>query len=438
MHEQRAASTFDRLRILTFTAWRNVWRNPVRSLLTISALAGGLVMVILYAALIGGMTEQTVRYATELSSSHLQVHRQAFIDDQDLYATMPWPWLERVESDLPGMRFAPRLYAAALASAAESSSGVLVKAIDPQREAAVTTTLAHVRSGTLDLGPAAPGARGLERYNVAVGAHLARSLNLRPGDELVLVTQAADGSIGNALYRVSAIMKPMEPAFDRMGVLMSITAYRQLMVLDDGFHELAVKIADPDELAPAQATLDDELARLQAAAPLDELGGPAVVRNWRQLSPALSDMLEMSRSLLLFVGVIVVGLASMGMLNTMLMAVHERTHEFGILLAIGMKRRWLLLMVVLESGFLALVSALAGSLAGILAAAVLARYGIDFSASMPDGYDWAGIVFEPVIRGHLEYWQVVQAAALMIVVALIAALVPSWHTTRLKPAEVMR
>ncbi len=433
-----ATPTIARLRILVFTAWRNVWRNPVRSLLTISALAGGLVMVILYAALIGGMTEQTVRYATELSTSHLQAHRKAFIADQDLYATMPWPWLERVEGDLPGMRFAPRLYAAALASAADSSAGVLLKAIDPQREAAVTTTLEHVRNGTLELGPAPPDERGLERYNVALGAHLARSLNVGPDSELVLVTQAADGSIGNALYRVSAVLKPIEPAFDRMGVLMSITAYRQLMTLDDGFHELAVRLADAEGIAPAQAALDAEMARLQAVEPSDELGGPVVVRNWRQLSPALSDMIEMSRSLLLFVGVIVVGLASMGMLNTMLMAVHERTHEFGILLAIGMKRRWLLLMVVLESCFLALVSTLAGSVVGILAAGVLARHGIDFSSSMPDGYDWAGIVFEPVIRGHVEYWQVVQAALLMIVVAMLAALVPSWHTTRLKPAEVMR
>lgn len=433
-----ATSTIARLKILLFTAWRNVWRNPVRSLLTISALAGGLVMVILYAAFIGGMTEQTVRYATELSTSHLQVHRQAFIDDQDLYATMPWPWLERVEADLPGMRFAPRLYAAALASAAESSAGVLIKAIDPGREAAVTTTLAHVRSGTVDLGPAPPDQRGLGRYNVALGAHLARSLNIGPGGELVLVTQAADGSIGNAVYRVAAVLKPMDPAFDRMGVMMSITAYRQLMALDHGFHELAVGLADAQEIAAAQGALAAAVLRLEQSQPLDKLGGPAVVRNWRQLSPALADMLEMSRSLLLIVGLIVVGLASMGMLNTMLMAVHERTHEFGILLAIGMKRRWLLTMVVLESFFLAVVSALAGALAGVLAATVLARHGIDFSASMPDGYDWAGIVFEPVIRGHLEYGQVVQAVLLMIVVAMLAALVPSWHTTRLKPAVVMR
>ena len=433
-----ATSTIARLRILLFTAWRNVWRNPVRSLLTISALAGGLVMVILYSALIGGMTEQSVRYATELSTSQMQVHRQAFIDDQDLYATMPWAWLERAQRDLPGMRFAPRLYAAALASAADSSAGVMIKAVDPRLEAGVTTTLEHVRSGSLELGLATPGARGLERYNVALGAHLARSLNVAPGGEVVLVTQAADGSIGNAIYRVAAVLKPMEPAFDRLGVLMSIDAYRQLMTLDDGFHELAIKIADGQELGAAQAALSAELLRLQQAEPLDPLGGPAIARNWRQLSPALSDLIEMSRSLLLFVGLIVAGLASMGMLNTMLMAVHERTHEFGIMLAIGMKRRWLLVMVVLEAFFLALVSAAAGSIAGVLGSGVLARHGIDFSSWMPDGYDWAGIVFEPVIRAHLGYPQVAQAVLLMIVVALLAALVPSWHTTRLKPAEVMR
>ena len=142
--------------------------------------------------------------------------------------------------------------------------------------------------------------------------------------------------------------------------------------------------------------------------------------------------------MLLLMGLIVVGLASLGMLNTMLMAVHERSHEFGILLAIGMKRRRLLLMVLLESLFLALVSALVGSLAGAVLAHYLETDGIDFSASMPDGYDWGGIVFEPVMKGYLEPGQIVEACLLMIVVSLIASLIPSWRTVRLKPAEVLR
>ncbi|HXH65371.1 MAG TPA: FtsX-like permease family protein, partial [Mariprofundaceae bacterium] len=271
-----------------------------------------------------------------------------------------------------------------------------------------------------------------------VGAQLAKNMKLVPGSELVLVTKAADGSIGNALYRVAAVLRPLEPNFDRMGVLMSIAAYRQLMYLDSGFHELAIKLDDIDTLPQVQAALTAEMAKLQRQQPLDTLGGPAVVRSWRQLTPAISDMLRLSRSMLLLIGLIVVGLASLGMLNTMLMAVHERTHEFGILLSIGMKRRWLLAMVLLESFFLSLVSALVGSGLGALAAHYLEVHGIDFSASMPDGYDWAGMVFEPVMRGYLEPGQIVEACLLMFAVTLVASLIPSWRTVRLKPAQVLR
>ncbi len=424
--------------MLLFIAWRNIWRNPVRSILTISALAGGLVMVILYAALLEGMSRQMVKYATEISTGHLQVHRQAFIDDQDLYATLPWSYMRGIEQDIPGIHVAPRLYAAGLASTESTSNGVLIKAVDPVREPEVTLMLQHLRSGELALGPATPSAEGLPRYNVVVGAQLAKNMKIGQGSELVLVTQAADGSIGNALYRVAAVLKPLEPNFDRMGILLSVEAYQQLMYLEDGFHELAIKLDDITALEAVQNMVKAELERLVSEQPLDELGGEPIVRNWRELSPSVADMLELSKTFLLIVGLIVVGLASMGMLNTMLMAVHERTHEFGILLSIGMKRRWLLLMVMLESLFLALVSALFGSLLGVIVAGYFEEHGIDFSQSMPDGYDWAGMVFEPVLTGYLLPYDVVYASILMILITLVASLIPSWRTVRLKPAEVMR
>ncbi|GAB6042156.1 ABC transporter permease [Endothiovibrio diazotrophicus] len=432
---QRHASP---LPTLAFVAWRNVWRNPVRSLLTISALAGGLAIMILYASLLEGMARDMVRYATELNTGHLQVQRRAFIDDRDLYATLPDDWLGALEKELPGAHFAPRLYAAGLASAAESSAGVLIEAVDPARERQTTRMLDHLRRGEARLDVADVTARGLTRYNVVIGAQLAKNMRLHPGDELVLVTQAADGSVGNALYRVAGVLRPLEPAFDRMGVLLSIEAYRELMYLEQGYHELAVRLDDPDRLESAQATIDGALHALAQREPLDELGGPAVVRNWRQINPAVADLLGLSGAMNLIVGLIVVGLASLGMLNTLMMAIHERTREFGILLAIGMKRRWLLLAVVLESLYLALVAAAAGTLLGLLGAHWLATRGIDFSATMPDGYDWGGMVFEPVMKGHLLAGDVVNAGLLMIAVTLLASLIPAWRTVRMRPAEAMR
>jgi ABC-type lipoprotein release transport system permease subunit len=438
MAESINTSSLSRLPMLLFIAWRNIWRSPVRSVLTISALASGLVMVIFYMAMMEGMMRQMVHQATAISIGHLQVHRQAYIDDQDLYATLPWSYLDSIRRDMPEIRVTPRLYASGLASTAQTSTGVLIKAVDPQHEPDVTKMLEQVRAGALDLGRASDSKEGLPRHNLVIGAQLAKNMNITPGSELILVTQAADGSVGNALFRVAAILKPLEPNFDRMGVLMSVEAYQQLMYLDDGFHELAVHIDDVTQLETVQAALDTELKKLTAAQPLDELGGKPVVRNWRQLTPMVADMLEISKTMTFVVGFIVIALASMGMLNTMLMAVHERTHEFGILLAIGMKRRWLLLMVLLESFFLALVSALTGVALGVGIVSLFGERGIDLSGTMPDGYDWGGMVFEPYMQLHLAPMDLLIASLLMLAITLVAALIPAWRTVRLKPAEVMR
>ena len=429
---------FSRLPMLFFIAWRNIWRNPIRSLLTIAALGGGLVMVILYAAMLEGMTRQMVQYATEITTGQMQLHRQAFVDDQDLYATLPWNYIERIEKRVPGVIAAPRLYAAGLASSGDASSGVIIKAVDPVRERKVTKILNHLRQGESKFGLASKADEALLRYNVVVGAQLAKNMHLAIGDELVLITQASDGSIGNALFRIAGVLRPVEPNFDRMGVLMSIEAYQYLMYMEEGFHELALWTNDLTALEQPQQAIDSLLAELATEQPLDELGGAALVRNWRQLTPAISDMLELSKAMVLIVGFIIVGLASLGMLNTMLMAVHERTHEFGILLSIGMSRWWLLTMVMFESLCLALVSAVAGSIVGTFVAIYFEEHGIDFSASMPDGYDWNGIAFEPIMRGYFEPQHLLTSSLLMITIALIASIIPSWRTIRLKPAEVLR
>lgn len=426
------------LPMLVFMAWRNIWRNPVRSALTVAALAGSLVLLILYLALVNGMTRQMVEHATDLSIGHLQLHRQAFVADQDLYATLPWEYMTRIERDIPGIKVAPRLYASALASTDEASNGVLIKAVDPKREPQVTRLLDTIRTGEADLGPASPSATGLPRRNVVIGAQLAKNMNIVPGDELVLVTQAADASIGNALYRVAGVLKPVDPGFDRSGVLMSIDSFRELMVLNDGFHELSVKLEDVSHLPGMQAALDTELAALTAQMPLDALGGKALVRNWRQIVPALADLLKMYEGVVWIFGLIVVMLAALGVLNTMLMAIHERTREFGLLRAIGMNKGWLLLMVLIESLFLVLVSALTGSVAGLALVKGPLKDGIDLSGNLPDGFDFAGVVIDPVLAMQLTPMQLVYSSLMVVGVTMVAALLPSWRVMRVKPAESMR
>lgn len=439
------------MKILFFIAWRNIWRNPLRSLLTISALSGSLIMLILYSAFLKGMWDQMVSYATDISIGKLQIHRKAYLDDQDIYATLSWQTLSTLEKQNPNLKFAPRLYAAGLASSKQNSTGVLIEAVNPAQENQVTHLLQHLRTGTANLGMASltsdNEANTHKVYSVLVGTQLAKNLKLDVGSELILMTQAVDGSIGNALYRVAGILSPFEPNFDRMGVLMSVPAYQDLMSLQNGLHEIAIKSPpdtdQTDGLTAIQHKLQAQLLQittqqLASGDTLKDLGGKPVVETWKQINPSVASMLSLSRSMLLIIGAIVVSLAAMGMINTLMMAIHERTHEFGILLSIGLKRWALLVMILLESFYLAILSAIVGSVIGGALAVHFEHHGIDFSSQLPDGYDWAGIVFEPVMKGAISSEQILQAVVLMLVLTLIASLIPALRTLKLNTAEAIR
>ena len=394
-------------------------------------------MVILYAALLEGMTGQMIRYATEVSTGHLQIHRRMYIEERDPYAVLPWAYLQAIEKKFPELHVAPRMYASGLASTDLSSTGVLIQAVDPLREKQVSQLFNHLREGSMEFEPGSNQDIANPRHRLVVGSQLAKNLQISIGDELILVTQAMDGSIGNAIFDVAAVLKPLEPNFDRSGVMMSIEAFKDLMYLDNGFHELAIHIDEVSRLQGYQVALAQQLDALNRTEPLDLLGGLAQVRNWRQLSVAVSDMLDLSKSMIWIIGFIVVALASLGMINTMMMAIYERTHEFGVLLAIGMKRVWLVFMVLIEASILALISAIAGIFISVLIIKIILKNGIDFSQLMPDGFDWAGVVFEPVMSFDMLLQHIFIACLLMYVVTLIASLIPSWRIGRLKPVEVL-
>lgn len=429
-------------RVLIFLAWRNLWRNRLRSALTLAMMAVGLMMMIVTAALQEGLIRKFLGYATDLRLGHIQLHRQAFIDDQDLYALLPSGLVEHLGATT-GHAFAPRVYAAGLASSGDASRGVLLRGIDPMLEPRVTSLHTHLREGAFELGlwKGGDGAGNGGQpdppvYSVIIGNRLKHALQLGLGDELVLITQAADGSIGNGLFRVAGILKPLEPGFDRSGVLMSIEAFQSLMFLPDGVHELAAVAGDPSQVAAAQARIEDAVLRWPGPLP-DAESGAVRVRRWDEINPGLADMLSLNENLMSIVMGIIFGIAGLGMLNTVLMAIHERRREFGMLLAMGMSRARLLAMVLLESFFLALLAAALGAALGSGWALWLQRHGLDFSGWLPNGLDWAGVTIDARYEAFLTAADVWRSAVLMLAIVMAAALIPAWRTVRYRPAEVM-
>lgn len=394
-------------------------------------------MLIAYTTLLDGMVRQMSDFTTNISKGHIQIHYDAFIQDQDIYATIPWNKLDALKKDFADVTFSPRLYGAALASSGDVSSGVMLKAVSHSDENRVTTMLSHIKDGVADLSPISDDSE-LESFSVVVGSRLAKNMGLKPGSEVVLVSQAADGSIGNGLFYVSGILKPIEPTFDRTGILLSIEAFQSLMFLTSGAHEIAIS-APRSELIELKKRLQSTFQDYEnTIGPSDDLSGKVVVRTWKELVPAVSDMIEMSKAAIYILGIIMLGLASMGMTNTILMSVFERKHEFGVLLSLGMNKYLLLLMIMLEAIFISCIAAVVGSLVGIYSSLWLEKSGINFSAFMPEGFDYGGVIFEPIWRGHLNVDSIYISIILMFILAIIASLIPSWKTVRLKPVEAMR
>ncbi|MDH4224051.1 MAG: ABC transporter permease [Deltaproteobacteria bacterium] len=431
------------LKMVVFVAWRNLWRNPMRSGLTITAFGFGLSLMIAYSSIAMGMFKQMVDYTTVITLGTHQVHRQEFIKNQDLYALLPWSLLDRLNRDLPqGVHAAPRLYAAAMASAGDYSAGAMIRGLDSGQEAQVTQISRHIRKGAfqLDSSPHSSGKalpRGGPFAPVVIGYQLAKNLHVGVGGNLVLVTQAADGSIGNNLYRVAGILKPVAVELDRMGVLMSIQSYQELMALDSGVHEIAFSMAGEMGLDKVKQQIQAIVSGWEAGQPKDPLGGPVVVRSWQDITPAMADMIKTYDVVLVVFQMVFLSLAGLGLLNTLLMSIYERRREFGILMALGMSRSLLLAMVMAESLFLSLAAATVGSGVGIFWAIRLETYGWDFSRYIPDGLDFMGMVMEPVMYGHFTPDQAVKSVLAMLAVALAASVIPAMHMARLKPVQVL-
>ncbi|MGI5861439.1 MAG: ABC transporter permease [Myxococcales bacterium] len=261
---------------------------------------------------------------------------------------------------------------------------------------------------------------------ILLGAGLARTLEAKVGDEIVVVTQAADGSMGNALFRVGGILKTGSVAADRSRALVHLRDLQELLVLDGRVHEVAVLAKALDGAAPLAAG---------AKRALDGRG--LLVRTWAQVNPEVAKMLELQSVSAWIILFFVFSVASLGVLNTMLMSVLERTKELGVLRALGLRPRQVVALVLCESLLLASVAAVGGTALGLLADGYLVIYGLDLTRFIGD-FSFGGIAFSPVLRGEVQIGRIGATLVGLFAVTLVASVWPALRAGRLQPVEAMR
>lgn len=409
------------MRFLFRVAWRNLWRHSRRSLLTATAMGVGVAMCMAMLALTDGTYAKMFDVMVTDAIGHVQVHHPDYPSNQRLHDTIPDGERILAEAVDPAEHVQAatgRLYAFGLLGSERTSAGTRFMGVDPERERAVSDISRHVREGSW-LGDGSAS-------EAVLGAGLAETLEAKLGDELVIITQAADGSMGNALVTVVGIARTGNTAMDRGGAWMHLGQLQELLALEGQLHELVV-LADRNESIPLVRSALASQPSLSAL----------LVRTWSEANPQAAEMLSsqgFSKGVMLFV---VFTVTALGVLNTMLMSVFERTRELGVLRALGLGRDRLMGLVIVESILLAGISGAGGLLLGGVLDGWLVFRGVDFSAG-GEGISFGGVTFDPIIKGKVEPEGILLTLACVFVVSLLASIWPALRAAHLEPVEAMR
>jgi ABC-type lipoprotein release transport system permease subunit len=396
-------------------ARRNLWRNGGRTAITLGAITFSTGMLIFMQALIDGMVAGTVRNATNLSVGEAEIHAPGYLEERSFYDAIPEPGHILREAQARGVPGTARSFGYGLVAHGTKSAGALFWGVDPGREREVFDLARHVDRGSF-LGDDAAG-------GVVLGKKLARTLGVGVGDELVVVVQAADGSLGNELYTVTGVLKSIGESIDRSAAFLHRNDFAELFVSGGRIHELAFNTR-------GALPLDRIESVLHTVAPSDD------VRTWRQLLPALSDMVEMSGTSMWIFGSIFFIAAGLGVLNTMLMATYERIHEFGVLKALGTSPWRIAGDVAAEAWVLGLFGSAAGLVLGVAVSQWVKVHGID-TASFAGETSFGGVAFDPVWRALLTPRAIVIPVLAMWLTSVVAALYPATIAARLRPVEAL-
>ncbi|MEW5738687.1 MAG: ABC transporter permease [Myxococcota bacterium] len=400
-------------------AWRNIWRHRRRTIFSMVAIGVGLVLVLFYSGLIGGLLGDAKSQLDNGGLGHVEVFAKGWRPKKALTAAMPdrSTWASKVSLP-PGAEVGDRVVAKGLASSARGNEPVELLGVDWKAEVTLSAHLRDVRQGAL---PEDDDARG-----ILVGEQLAERLKLKPGSKLRVMVQRADGEMGADLFRVRGVFHSISTGIGKRQVLVSKAAARTLLGLGDVSHQVVVQLPD--------AAMADAVAAQLAAA----LGGQYDVKTWGELLPVVKRMEALTNNVVLAVALFVYLLVGLGILNTMLMSVLERTREFGVLMSVGTRPGRVVALVVAESFWVATLSVVLGAAVGGLLTWYFSVNPLTLWQRSGESFELEGVNLSTSIRAHFELANVLKASSFVYAMALVVGVYPAMRIARLLPAEALR
>ncbi|MBW2594863.1 MAG: ABC transporter permease [Deltaproteobacteria bacterium] len=402
-------------------AWRNIWRNPRRSILTISAIAFASVLLVFMLSWQFGSYDTMINSAVKIHTGHLQVQARGYNDKKSIRLVVSDPAaVGNVLDDTPEVAaHTCRATAFSLVSSSERTYGVMVVGIDPVREAGVSTLKKMIRQGSYLSED--------DTDQALVGELLARNLKVGLGDELVVLGQGRDGSVAATVVKVKGIYRSGMDEFDRSSINIPLKNFQDVYAMRGAVHEV-VALGKSLEYVP-------EIKKAVAAG-IEDIGneGHLVVLDWMELMPGLIEAIQMDLYSGFIFYLILIVVVAFSILNTFLMAIFERTREFGVLLAIGTTPGRLSKLLLIESTIMTIAGIVVGIIAGSLVTGYFQVHGIVISGTSELMRQFG---LPERMYPQLSMLSASIGPAAVLVITFLTALYPALKVRRLRPVEAM-
>ena len=368
-----------------------------------------------------GSYDTMINTVVKIHTGHVQVQAEGYRDKMDIRLVVPNPGaVDDVIKDIPGIEaYTSRANAFSLVSSSDRTYGVLLTGIDPEREAKVSTLKKLVQRGEY---------LAQEDTDMAlVGELLARNLKVDIGDELVALGQGRDGSVAASVLKVKGIFSSGEDKFDRNSVQMPLGYFQDVFSMRGAVHEMVVLGRSLEDVKKIKKELGAGVRSI-------DNDGNLVVLDWMELMPGIvqSIKLDLVSGLIMYVILIVV--VAFSILNTFLMAIFERTREFGVLMAIGMTPGRLMKSLFLESATITLIGIILGIISGGMITWYYQVHGILISGAseLLSQYGLPERMYP-----QLSVLSVSIGAGIVLIITILTAIYPVLKVRRLRPVEAM-
>lgn len=406
---------------LWLLAWKNLWRNKRRTIITLAAIGLSITLVQAFHNLAMGVYDQMIDSGVRAGSGHLALYHPGYVSGRDEKLSFALGDLQQQAGALPGVLAAlPRVYLPGLAQSSRESRGILLTGVDPAAEQTVNPFLKGLKPDEM--------IRGLNSRDAIVGYRLLHELKLKPGQKLVVTVQSRSGDLASDLFRIRGVVKTGLKEVDSSLIMVGRQRVARLAGMPGEIHELALVLTSPS----AERQVLPQLKKLVAGQPDIEVVG------WDRAMPNLANAIKLDYASQKFIFVIILLIVTIGVVNTLLMSVMERVREFGVILAVGATPGRLRRLILAESLLLGGCAMVIGTLLGSLATWYLVAVGIDLRDFVSETMEFGGVVFEPILRAGWDLGYMVQIAVFVALLSLLAALYPAVKAGRITPVEAMR